>query len=152
MGKCVTSISCPVFINHEEGKVGPIIHLICKMFPIRALMFFFGCFILQRSLALYLWHFNYYSHQAVYERKLWVSWMSSTLLTLVLEKPLTEQILQISLVQIEKVQHCQSNWEMKFTIILVLAIQLIVQNSCSQYNTIRVNPFTQMSETLKTHR
>ena len=40
---------------------------------------------------------------------------------------------------------------MKTTISLVLAIQLFTQESNSQYNIIRVNPFKQLSETLKTH-
>ena len=40
---------------------------------------------------------------------------------------------------------------MKTTIILVLAIQVFTQESNSQYNIIRVNPFKQLSETLKTH-
>ena len=41
--------------------------------------------------------------------------------------------------------------KMKTAIVLVLAIQLCTQESNSQYNVIRVNPFKQLSETLKTH-
>ena len=41
--------------------------------------------------------------------------------------------------------------KMKTAILLVLAIQLFTQESKSQYNIIRVNPFKQLSETLKTH-
>jgi hypothetical protein len=40
---------------------------------------------------------------------------------------------------------------MKTAILLVIAIQLFTQESYCQYNIIRVNPFKQLSETLKTH-
>ena len=40
---------------------------------------------------------------------------------------------------------------MKTSILLVLGIHLFTQETNSQYNIIRVNPFKQLSETLKTH-